>query len=391
MGQCVGNYTLRLAFGVYAHSFKIPGSVSGLAARPALASAMFVIGLGTAVPPNRYTQRECFDAFQTAPLLSTLQPRSRALLRKVLLGVNGIGSRHLALTSIAEAFDLNPDTLHARFARHAPALATQAAERALADAICAARDIDALVVSTCTGYLCPGLTSYVAERLSLPADLLTLDLVGQGCGAALPNLRAAEALLAGGGARSVLSVCVEVCSAAPYFDDDPGVLISACLFGDGAGAAVLSREPAGHSRRVEWKTAVSVLKPAHRDQLRFEQRGGLLRNILTVEVPAIAAQAVAEILDQALAQASVSREEIRGWMMHAGGRDVLDALRLKLGLTPEDLRWSSEVLRDHGNMSSPSVYFTLQRALAEGAPAGWWWLCSFGAGFSCHGALLQVE
>jgi predicted naringenin-chalcone synthase len=97
---------------------------------------------------------------------------------------------------------------------------------------------------------------------------------------------------------------------------------------------------------VEWKTAVSVLKPEHRDQLRFEQRGGLLRNVLTLEVPSLAAEAVAEILDQALTQASVSRGEIRGWMMHAGGRDVLNALRLKLGLSQEELRWSSEVLHE---------------------------------------------
>jgi len=95
---------------------------------------MFVTGLGTAVPPDRYTQRECFEALQTAPFLSALQPRSRALLRKVLLGANGIKTRHLALAPIAEAFDLSPETLHARFTRHAPALATQAAERALAAA-----------------------------------------------------------------------------------------------------------------------------------------------------------------------------------------------------------------------------------------------------------------
>jgi len=80
---------------------------------------MFVIGQGIAVPPARYTQRECFDARQTAPFLSMLQPRSRALLRKVLLGANGIETRHLALAPVAEAFDLSPDTLHARFARHA--------------------------------------------------------------------------------------------------------------------------------------------------------------------------------------------------------------------------------------------------------------------------------
>ena len=352
---------------------------------------MFVTGLGTAVPPNRYTQRECYDALQASHLFETLQPRSRALLRKVLLGANGIDTRQLAIAHFAEGFELSPNTLHARFTRHAPRLATEAAEHALADAGCTAGDIDALIISTCTGYLCPGLTSYVAERLGLRADVLALDLVGQGCGAAVPNWRTADALLAGGQAGRVLSVCVEVCSAAAYFDDDPGVLISACLFGDGAGAAVLAQKPASHSRRVEWKTAVSVLKPEHRDLLRFEQRDGMLRNVLTLQVPALAAQAVEEVLQQALVQASVSREEICGWILHAGGRDVLNALRLKLGLTPEDLRWSAEVLRDFGNMSSPSVYFTLQRALAAGAPAGWWWLCSFGAGFSCHGALLQVE
>ena len=69
------------------------------------------------------------------------------------------------------------------------------------------------------------------------------DLVGHGCAAALPNLQLASTLLAAGRCEHVLSVCVEVSSAAMYLDDDPGVLISACLFGDGAGAAVLSRSP----------------------------------------------------------------------------------------------------------------------------------------------------
>src|SRR6185437_4170989 len=126
---------------------------------------------------------------------------------------------------------------------NAPLLATQAAERALADAKIETSQIDAIVASTCTGYLCPGLTSYISERLGLRKDVMTFDLVGQGCGAALPNLRVADALLASDRAERVLSVCVEVCSAAMYLDDDIGVLISACLFGDGAGAAVLSNAP----------------------------------------------------------------------------------------------------------------------------------------------------
>ena len=351
---------------------------------------MFVTGLGTSVPEDRYTQRECYEAFQKLRRFETLEPRSRTILRKVLLGSNGIESRYLALRPMAEVQDMDPNSLHARFTQHAPALATQAGERALEDSGCEPRDIDAVLVSTCTGYLCPGLTSYVAERLGLRTDVFNLDLVGQGCGAAIPNWRTAEALLAGGRAKRILAVCVEVCSAAMYLDDDPGVLVSACLFGDGAGAVVLSGESNPGRRRVEWKTVASVLKPAQRDALRFEQRDGMLRNILTLEVPAMAAEAVEEILGQALADASISRAEIRQWILHAGGRDVLRAVRSRLDLTPDDLRWSAGTLRDYGNQSSASIYFSLQRALANDAESGWWWLCSFGAGFTCHGALLQV-
>src|SRR5262249_47260386 len=153
----------------------------------------------------------------------------------------------------------SPDLLHARFVKHAPALATQAAERALKDAGATAQEMDALIISSCTGYLCPGLTSYVSERLGLRTDAGLLDLVGQGCGAALPNLKTAEAMLASGRCTKVLSVCVEVCSAAFYIDDDPGVLVSACLFGDGAGAAVLSAEPRQGRRGVKWMTSRTLL------------------------------------------------------------------------------------------------------------------------------------
>ena len=98
--------------------------------------------------------------------------------------------------------------------------------------------------------------------MGLPTNIQLLDLVGQGCGAALPNLRAGEALLASGRCRRVLSVCVEVCSAAFYIDDDPGVLVSACLFGDGAGAAVLSNEPNPATRKIKWKHAGTALSAA---------------------------------------------------------------------------------------------------------------------------------
>jgi predicted naringenin-chalcone synthase len=352
---------------------------------------MYLRGIGTATPSSRYEQSQCWEALQRSPQFAELIPRSRAILKKVLLGKNGIATRHLALDPLSEAFEINPDVLHRRFLKHAPALATQAAERALSDAKISRKEIDAILVSTCTGYLCPGLTSYVSERLGLRSNIFALDLVGQGCGAALPNLRAAKNLISSGQSKNILSICVEVCSAAFYLDNDPGVLISACLFGDGAGAVVLSKEPDSGRRKVKWEKFHSELYPAERDLLRFEQKNGMLRNILSPQVPPLAAEAAKKVLDEALRNSSNEQSEISTWILHAGGRDVLLALQQKLNLSPEEICWSASILREFGNLSSPFVLFVLEKALRENAPGGLWWMASFGAGFSSHGALLEVE
>jgi predicted naringenin-chalcone synthase len=307
----------------------------------------------------------------------------------VLTGNNGILTRHLVLQNLEEAFDLTPDALHARFVQNAPLLASEAARRALADSASAAKEIDALIISTCTGYLCPGLTSYVSEQLGLRADLAAYDLVGQGCVAAMPNLSMAASLIASGRYKRVLSICVEVCSAALYFDNDPGVLISACLFGDGASAAVLAPEP-GHRRRVQWKVHGSLLCPEDRQLLRFEQKDGRLRNILTPQVPELASRHAAQVLSDVLAKSDICKAQVSGWILHPGGRDVLMALAREFVLGDPDMRWSAAISREYGNLSSASVLFVLQTALADSAPNGYWWMCSFGAGFSCQGALLEV-
>ncbi len=351
---------------------------------------MFLTGLGTAVPDRRYAQSEGWESVRQTAAFRSLAPRSQAILRKVLLGLNGIETRHLALDSLDEAYDLTPDTLHRRFVQHAPSLATLAAQRALADARLEPHTLDAVIATTCTGYLCPGLTSHLAERLGLRRDVHGLDLVGLGCGAALPALNTASALLQSGQAGRVLVVCCEVCSAAFYLDDDPGVLISACLFGDGAAAAIVSAQPSPHTRRIRWDSMLTRLEPADRERLRFETRGGMLRNILTLEVPAVAAHHAGELFQELATRRALAQAEVQEWILHAGGRDVLLALQQRLALSDHHLRHSAGVLRQFGNLSSPSVLFALAAARAEPAPPGWWWMCSFGAGFTCHGAWLEV-
>jgi predicted naringenin-chalcone synthase len=367
----------------------------------------FIRGLGTATPSTRYTKAECLLAFRDSSWYGKLDARARFVAHTVLERDNGIEERRLSVASLNDVFTIDPDTLSSRFLAHAPSLASNAGLQALSDAGITATSIDAIVVSTCTGYLCPGLSGYVIEQLGLRPDIMAFDLVGQGCAAALPNLQLGDALLQSGRCDHVLSVCVEVSSAAMYLDSDPGVIISACLFGDGAGAAVLSRQSVrpitndGVSSpplpQIRWVDSASIIDPAHRDALKFEQRQGLLRNILTRQVPALASTYAARVLNTVLHRSGLQTDDVSEWIMHAGGRDVLRALERELKLKPPALRYSSAMLRQYGNLSSAFVYFVLEAALTDlksgksEAKGGWWWLSSFGAGFSCHGALLEVQ
>ena len=324
---------------------------------------MFIRGVGTATPAARYTKVECLLAFEKSDWFNRLDARSHLIARTVLQRENGIDARRLAVESMNEVFQIDPDTLARRFLTHAPALAATAATRALTAAGLGAQDIGAVLVSTCTGYLCPGLSGYVVERLGLRPDVQAFDLVGQGCAAALPNMQLGRGLLVSDTCEHVLSVCVEVSSAAMYLDNDPGVLISACLFGDGAGAAVLSRVPDPAGRCIEWMDSSSLLEPAHRDALKFETRQGMLRNVLTRAVPELAADRALQVLHTVLQRAGLRRSDVGAWIMHAGGRDVLQAVERRFELRSEDLRYSAAVLREYGNLSSAFVYFVLQAAL----------------------------
>jgi alkylresorcinol/alkylpyrone synthase len=342
---------------------------------------MYLHALATALPPATFTQAECWNIVQRSEARQRLNRRSVLTLQAILCHDSGIATRHFALADIERVFSLTPDELNEGFRREAPQLAARALTAALTQAGLVAGQVDALLICTCTGYLCPGVTSYVAEQLGLRTDVFLQDLVGLGCGAAIPSLRAAQAVLAAQPAAVVACVAVEVCSAAFYLDDDPGVLTSACLFGDGAAATIWRGVPGPSGL---WCDNFSTLhQPEYRDRIRFEMRQGKLRNRLHASVPGLAAAAVAELL--AGERRRPGSRPIARIIAHVGGRDVLNAI--EKSCPGFDLTPSRQILRECGNMSSPSVLFALERALRDGAPdeKGDWWLTSFGAGFSAHG------
>ena len=332
---------------------------------------MRLVSIATALPERSWTQTECWEALRGAPIARTLKTRSIELLEKVMLGPSGIERRHFCTDALQPILDKSAQTLSETYEREARSLGARALSHALEKAN--TRELDALFVCTCTGYLCPGLSSHIAEEVNLPATTYLMDVTGAGCGAAILTLRAASNYLSAHPDHRVAVVAVEGCSAAFYVSDDPGVLISLCLFGDGAAALVLDGKDSTGWRFGQFST---LHLPEEREKIRFVNRDGKLCNQLHRAVPDVAADAVKQLYPSNGHKPHV--------ISHAAGRDVLAAIRARLPDQP--LAESAEVLRDCGNMSSPSVLFALERALTgNGRTPDNLWLVSFGAGFSCHG------
>lgn len=306
-------------------------------------------------------------------------PNSHELLQTVLTGQSGISKRHFALDDITNVFQLDGGALNQAFEKHAPLLAGEALAKALEKSGTRADELDAVIICTCTGYLCPGVTSHVAEQLGMRNDAVLHDIVGLGCGAAIPSLRTASDFLAANPQAKVGVVAVEVCSAAFFLSDDPGVLISLCLFGDGASASVWSGEDSADAMlRVHSFRSRHV--PEEREKIRFLNEGGKLRNKLHRGVPGIAARTLADM--HAETPAATNRP-VRA-ITHTGGRDVLNAIRREL---PQyDLAESEHILDQYGNVSSPSVMLALEHYLENTRPSEdeSLFLGAFGAGFNCY-------
>lgn len=342
-----------------------------------------IIAIETAVPPFRVTQK---DALEFVRSRSDVKPETLKWYQR-FLSDPGIESRHFGVNSLTQIFQENADETLVRFQNTAASLGAEALTRALAAADLKPEDLDGIVVTTCTGYLCPGLTSHIASKVNLRKDIYALDLAGLGCGAAIPGLRAASNFLESKDHGLAAVICVEVCSAAMYWDNDIDLILSNAIFSDGAACAILSSD---EHPGLELQSFGSLLLEEHRDDLRFQSRNGRLCNVIRPTVPKIAAQTVSDLLQSC-------HEEFRGGFdfaaVHPGGRKVLDLMEETIPTFKGKLEASRKILKHYGNMSSPTVLFVLKEILSQAQyPEGNnLLLVSFGAGFTAYCASLKVK
>lgn len=345
-----------------------------------------IASIAVATPPYTVNQAQA-GAFLVKHYSDKLSPKSLAILRKIFAHP-GVSRRHLAVDDLACLVDEHPDNRIARYTHWAVNLASQAIVNALTLIGLTMEDVSGLVVNTCTGYICPGISTYLIEKLGISDKVRAHDLVGSGCGGAVPNLQICEDMLKGSGEGVIVSVSVEICSATFQMDDDLSLIVSNAIFADGAAASVLWRRPEG----LALIDSVSRYEPRHRDDIRYVYRNGQLHNQLSVSLPEIASKTVAKVVTDLLRPWGLRIEDIKHWAFHPGGEKIIDAIRNEIGLSEVHLHATRDVLARYGNMSSPTVFFVLQEILDRGGiqPGDWCVMVAFGAGLCAHACLLKA-
>jgi predicted naringenin-chalcone synthase len=349
-----------------------------------VASKAFIGAVAVASPPFQADQTMA-DQFFTKHYARRLSPRMLALMHKIFAHP-GIVRRRFAFDEPDCVVDEDPDRRIARFLHWAVELSARSGMHALDQAGLAPRDISCLVVNTCTGYVCPGISTYLIEKMGLPYGIRAYDLVGSGCSGAVPNLQVAESQLKSGSSDIVLSISVEICSATFQMEDDLGLIISNALFSDGAGAALVWGRPQG----LELIASASRYIPELRDHIRYVHKKGQLHNRITTQLPQIIKKEVAHVVRELLTQRSLHVKDIRHWALHTGGTKIIHEIRKELALSEAQVSAARAVLSEFGNMSSPTVWFVLRKLLEAGIERGeWCMMVTFGAGLSAHAFLLR--
>jgi predicted naringenin-chalcone synthase len=344
-----------------------------------------IASFATAVPPFIASQEE-IKAFIKKYYSDKLKTRSLAVIDKIFSHPS-MNRRHFAIDNFETLLNEDPDKRVQRFTDWSIELSAQAIKQSLEKASLAAKDVSALIVNTCTGYLCPGISTYLLEKLGLKKSTKVYDLVGSGCGGAIPNIELCRALLKESPDAIVVSVSVEICTCTYQMEDDMSLLVSNALFADGDAAAVLWNRPQG----LKLVSSRSLYATQYRDDIRLIHKNGQLYNQLTLRLPKLAAEAALQVTNELLEAQGLSVGDVKYWAFHAGGENVINEVRDAIGLTEQQLKSTRNVLANYGNLSSPTVWFVLQDLQKEGiATDNWGVMLSFGAGLSAHALLLRT-
>ena len=349
-----------------------------------------IVSTATAVPAHAATQGEVKDR-----LRAVLPLPARKMEAAMELFDHTAVERRFSVQPLSElGVPRGLGDVQARYRENAIALGRDVAARALAEAGVAARDVDLLITTSCTGIMIPSLDAHLCNDLGFRADVRRLPITALGCSGGAAALARAHDFLVGFPEARVLVVSVELPSLSlQRADVSLANLVSTALFGDGAAAALLE----GGGRQRDDVRGIRVLEtlahifPDSTYALGFDLLDDGFHSVLSKDVPILVKTEIARLVRTLAERRGLSRDDLSCFVVHPGGRKILAFIEEELGLRRDDTQPSWDTLRDFGNQSSASVLFVLHawRTTRQVEPGAHGILAAFGPGLSTELLLLQ--
>jgi len=339
-----------------------------------------LLSVATANPRYLIGQRESFESAKAA------FPQFARMDAIFLRG--GIEARY---SCVPADWCLLPHSWEQRteiYQREALALLEAVAVRAAADAGLPLTDVDFLVVNTITGLAVPSLDARLMNRLNLRPTLERLPIFGFGCGGGVAGLARAAQLARANPGANVMFLTVELSSLCAR-PNDPNLsnFVAAALFADGAAGVLLRSAHVGSRPTQHRLPRIGAVGehcwPGTERMLGWDVKNDGFGMVLSPELPGLIRKGLRAAVDGFLKQNGLDLKDLNGFLIHAGGRKILEPAQEVLAIGGDRVRHSWSVLRDYGNMSSATVLFMLQRALQAG-DTGPHLMAAFGPGVSAY-------
>lgn len=269
-------------------------------------------------------------------------------------------------------------------------MAYAAAKEALANSHLTAADIDMIILATTTPDMPLPATSCLVQQKLRCRDIPAFDLQAA-CSGWLYGLSIAQQFLKTGTYRNILVLASETMSKFT----DPEDRATAFLFGDGAGAAVVSSQSSGHElsdivikayssgydiiyRRAGGSLMPPRLMKSPKDEFWFMDGGRMFRS---------AVEAFADVIEAVSARVKTATGDFDWFVPHQANERILKSVAKRVKAAPE--KFFSNI-RDVGNTSAASIPLALkdlarQKKINNGDRV---LLCAVGAGLTSAGAVL---
>lgn len=329
----------------------------------------YISSIGTAVPPNRISQKTISD-FMIRHL--PLSDEGRKMVN-VLYRASGIQYRH----SVIEDFGRSPEdftffpknetlepfpTVSKRmklYEERALDLCKQAATQCLKGT----KDQPThLITVSCTGMYAPGIDIELIEAMSFPTDIQRTSINFMGCYASFNAMKVAHEIAQNDPDATILVVAVELCSIHLLKKTDEDSLLSNALFGDGAAALLIQgKKREGIQLKMEGFYSDLALNGKKEMSWHISDFGFQMR--LSGQVPEVIRQGIGKLTDKLLHRFGLTAAEIDHFAIHPGGKKILEVVEEQLAIGKERNASAYHVLKNYGNMSSPTVLFVLKEIL----------------------------